>query len=143
MISINATLILQIIHFLILMFVLNRILFRPILKLIRDREDYYENTKKSIHDIEEETERLRRELIEKQVEARKEATEERGQLKAEGLREVEKFMDSSRIQGASLRAKADEEVNQEIERVKPMISDEANRLAEEMMQNVIGRRISV
>lgn len=143
MISINATLILQIIHFLILLFVLNRILFRPILKLIRDREDFYENTKRSILDIEEETERLRRELIEKQVEARKVATEERGQLKAEGMSEAEKFMDASRIQGANLRSKADAEVTQEIERVKPRISDEANSLAEEVMQSVIGRRISV
>jgi len=143
MISINATLILQIIHFLILLFVLNRILFRPILKLIRDREDFYENTKRSILDIEEETERLRRELIAKQVQARKEATEERGQLKAEGMSEAEKHLDASRIQGANLRSKADAEVIQEIERVKPMISDEANRLAEEVMQSVIGRRISV
>jgi hypothetical protein len=113
------------------------------LKLVHDREDYYENTKKSILDIEEETERLRQELIQRQVEARKEATVERGQLKAEGMSEAEKVMDASRNQGTNLRAKADDEVKQEIERVQPLISDEANRLAEEVMQRVIGRRISV
>jgi F-type H+-transporting ATPase subunit b len=143
MISINATLIIQIIHFLILLFILNRVLFRPILKLIRDREDYYENTKQSIVDIEQETERLRRELIERQMEARKEATKERSQLKAEGVSKAEKVMDASRTQGASLRSKADDEVHQELKRAQPFISDEAKRIAEEVMQNVIGRRTSV
>jgi F-type H+-transporting ATPase subunit b len=143
MISINATLILQIIHFLILLFILDRVLFRPILKLIHDREDYYENTKKSIVDIEKETERLRQELIERQIEARKEATVKRGQLKAEGLSEAEKVMDASRNQGTNLRSEADDEVEQELERVQPLISDEAKRIAEEVMQRVIGRRITV
>ena len=58
MISVNATLIIQIIHFLLLVFILNRIMFRPIMRLIDERGKHIEDTKKQMANIEMETNEL-------------------------------------------------------------------------------------
>ncbi|MCP4001475.1 MAG: F0F1 ATP synthase subunit B', partial [Gammaproteobacteria bacterium] len=52
MISINATLVVQLIHFLLLLFIMNRLMLQPLLKLIREREDYTKRTKSEIKELE-------------------------------------------------------------------------------------------
>ena len=52
MISINATLFVQIIHFLILVLILHLILFRPILKLMGERINHVDKMEKETEDIE-------------------------------------------------------------------------------------------
>ena len=51
LITINATIIAQLVHFFILLFVMNRLMFRPILKIIQDREVYSKNKIQEIKDI--------------------------------------------------------------------------------------------
>ena len=88
MISINATLVVQIIHFLILVFILNRLMFKPILKKIEERKEYVEKTKGEINDLDQEAERLKKKFISEQVNARKDAFVLRDELRnqAFGLR---------------------------------------------------------
>jgi len=141
MISINATLIIQVIHFLILTFILNRLMFRPISKLINDRTQHTEKTKDRIKKIGLETERLRREYLSVENEARKNVSEERAELRHKGLSEVEEFHNDSRKEVALIRAKADKRAMEKIEGTKPLLHAEATLLADEIAEMVIGRRI--
>jgi len=141
MISINATLIVQVIHFLILTFILNRLMFRPILQLINDRTQYTEKTKDRIKKIGLETERLRREYLSVENEARKNVSEERAELRHKGLSEVEEFHNDSRKEVALIRARADKRAMEKIEETKPLLHAEAALLADEIADMVIGRRI--
>ena len=79
MISINATLILQVINIIILILILNRLMFRPILKLTRERVEYFRSTKNQIKELELETERLKEEFVTVQRDARKTASQEAAQ----------------------------------------------------------------
>lgn len=142
MISINATLILQVLHFLILVFVLNRILFRPILKLINERTEYVETTTHEIRNLEVETEELREKHLSLQNEARKNATLERTQIRGLGITEAEKTVSNSRQEVSSIRAKADKDAREELERTLPMLQGEAVMLADEITEKMIGRRIT-
>ena len=73
MISINATLLLQVVHIIILILILNRLMFRPILKLTMERKEYFRSTRDKIREIEQETERLREEFVSVQRNARRDA----------------------------------------------------------------------
>ncbi|MFZ7110107.1 MAG: hypothetical protein ACOWYE_00355 [Desulfatiglandales bacterium] len=142
MISINATLVVQIIHFLILVFILNRLMIRPILKLIDERTEYIQKTKDEIVTLELETERFREELVSVQNDARKGAALERDQLRRLGLQEADQSLEESLAQVSSIRSKADIEAEKEVRKTQPLLLNEAIVLAEEIIERVIGRRIA-
>ena len=142
MISINATLLAQVIHFLILMFILNRLMFRPIMKLIKERKEYTEKTSNRTKSIEFDTERLRQEFISKENDARKNASEERAEYRGTGMIAATDLVDESRKEVAAIKVKADKEVYAEVSKTQPLLHDEAAALAEEITERVIGRRIS-
>jgi F-type H+-transporting ATPase subunit b len=141
MISINATLLLQIVHFLVLTFILNRLLFRPILRLINERRGHIETTISETKELELETERLRNEYLTRHENARKEAARERTQLRSRGISEAEEFLSKSRKEVATVRAEADGKAESEFRKTQPLLRDEAARLADVITERVIGRRI--
>lgn len=142
MISINATLVVQIIHFLILVFILNRLMIQPILKKIEDRKEYIEKTKGEINDLELETEQLKKKFISEQVNARKNAFLLRDELRSQAVGQTEEYLRGSQEKAASLRADADSHAEKEIEKTQPLLPGEAATLAEEIIERVIGRRIA-
>ncbi len=142
MISINATLLAQVIHFLILMFILNRLMFQPLLKLIRERKEYTDETSNRIKSIENDTERLRQEFISKENDARKNATEERAEYRGAGIVEGSELIEESRKQVAAIKKKADKEIEAEINKTQSLLHDEAAALAGDITERVVGRRIS-
>jgi len=152
MISINATLMAQVIHFLILMFILNRLMFQPIMKLIKERKEYTEKTSNRTKSIEFDTERLKQEFISKENDARKNASEERAEYRnaseeraeyrGTGMIEATDLVDESRKEVAAIKVKADKEIEAEVNKTQSLLHDEAAALAGEITERVIGRRIS-
>ncbi|MDY6971024.1 MAG: ATP synthase F0 subunit B [Thermodesulfobacteriota bacterium] len=141
LITINATLVAQVVHFLILMFILNRLMFRPILKVINDRTAYTEEKREAIKELELETERLRDEFASRKNDARKDLTLEKADYRDQGMAKANAILDDSRKEAAAIKAKAEEEVGAEIDKVKLSVHGEAAALAEEIMKKVLGRRI--
>ena len=142
MISINATLVVQVIQFLILVFILNRLMFRPILKLVKERAEYIEKTKNEIENIELDTAQVRDEYLLRETNARKDAALERSRIRDTGIAHAEGFLNDSRKEVTSIRAEADSEAEEQLNKTRPLLQDEAEVLAEEIMERVIGRRIA-
>lgn len=143
MISINATLVLQVFHFLILAFILNRFMFRPILRTLTKRTQHFENTRAAIENLEKETQRLKNEHLENEQRARREAVQERTELRNKGLDEVEKMLGESREKVVSMRTEADQNARREVKKLRPSVQQEAGQLADEILEQVIGRRSAV
>ena len=141
MISINATLVLQVVQLLILVYILNRLVFRPILKLINDRTTFVEKSKEEIKKIEIETERLRKDYHTKQGGERKSASKEGQRLKTMGLAKVEEIMDQSLKEAASIRMEALKKAAEQIDATKPHLGDKAMALSDEIVERMIGRRV--
>ena len=141
MISINATLFVQVIQFLILVFILNRVMFRPILKVIRERNRYIEKRRNDIGNLEEETIRLRDEYLSRKTDARKKAAQARSEIRNAGIAKAEEFESDSRKQVAVIKTEADKEAEAEVERTMPLLQGEAAALADEIIERVIGRRM--
>ncbi len=140
LININATLVLQVIHFLILVFILNRIMIRPILKLVREREAYAEKKKNEIQEFEQKVTQLEEEFISKETSARKNATRERVKVRADGMTTAEIYINDAQKKVASIRTKASKAVEEEINKAQPLLKEQATALVDEILDKVIGRR---
>ncbi|MBW1867867.1 MAG: hypothetical protein JRI73_00900 [Deltaproteobacteria bacterium] len=121
MISINATLVIQVIHFLILVYILNRLMFRPILKLIDKRDVHVEKTRKGVDRALNKTEVLKESCLSKVHEARVDATQERTDLREAGIAETKKLLGRSKEETAVIRAEMDKEAEKEIEMTRPLM----------------------
>lgn len=143
MISINATLVLQVIHFLILAFILNRLMFRPIMKLIRDRSSHVKRAIDEVRNVEQQIVRLRDEFEKRQNSARQDANVQRSKLRNMGVVEAEKFLSESREKVSSIRARAEEVAEEEFKRAKPSLEGQTAMLAKEIIEKVVGRRAEV
>jgi F-type H+-transporting ATPase subunit b len=141
MISINATLVVQLIHFLILLFIMNRLMLQPLLKLIREREEFTQKTKSEIKDIEVKIVQLKEQFVSKENDARRDAAKERSDITNDGIAEADGFLDASRKEVAQIREKSDKEVEVEINKTQPLLEGEAASLVKGIMEKVIGRRV--
>ncbi|MDY7035312.1 MAG: hypothetical protein SV375_03990 [Thermodesulfobacteriota bacterium] len=141
MISINATLFVQVLHFLILTFILNRLMFRPIMRLVKDRTRYIEKTEKEIVNIESETTQLVSKCISMENDTRKDAGEERSQFKKEASKIAENIFQDTKNEVAVIREEVDKNVERQLEAAQKFLHSEAVVLADEITKKIIGRRV--
>jgi len=143
MISINATLLVQLIHFLLLLFIMNRLMLQPLLKLIREREEFTTRTKSEIQDLEVRIGQLKEEFISKEEGARKDAAHERSEITNEGMTEAEGYLNQSREAVSAIRQEAERDVEAEVNKTQPLLDAEASGLVEGIMEKIVGRRVEV
>jgi len=143
MISINATLVIQVIHFLILVYILNRLIFRPILKLMDERDEHIEKTKKGVDEALDKTEGLKERCVSQVHQARTDATQERTELRETGIAETKELLERSKEETAAIRAETDKETEKEIEMTRPLMHDQVIVLAEGIIEKLLGRRLEV
>ncbi len=141
MISINETLLVQLIHFLILLFVMNRLMLQPLLKLIREREEFTSKTKSEIKDIEVKIGQLKEDFVLKGNDARRDAARERSEITDAGMSEADGFLETSRKEVATIRNKADKEIEDEVNKTQPLLEGQAASLVEGIMEKIISRRV--
>ena len=143
MISINATLVIQIIHFLILVYILNRLMFRPILRLMDERTGHIEKTEKRVDEALDKTEVLKESCLSRVHNARNDATIARTELRETGIAETKKLLARSKEETAVVKAKTDKEAEREIEMARPLMHDQVIVLAEGIIEKMLGRRLEV
>ena len=141
MININATLVVQVILFLITLFFLNRLLIRPIMKVVQNRTRFFQETEDKILSLEKETEELKRRFSQLQIDARKDAALERDRLKKAGNTQAGEYMDQSKNRAASIRAEGEAKAEAEKEKERPLLKDQAAVLSGDIVEKLIERRI--
>jgi F-type H+-transporting ATPase subunit b len=141
MISINATLVVQVILFLITLFFLNRLMIRPILRVVQKRTQVFQESKDQILALETETEDLKRRFSQLQKDARKHAFSESDQLKRAGNTQAGEYLDQSKVEATSIRADAETKAEAEKQKERPLLKNQAALLAEEIVEKLLERRI--
>ena len=141
MISINATLVVQVILFLITLFFLNRLLIRPIMKVVQNRSRFFQETEDKILSLEKETEELKRRFSQLQMDTRKDAALESDRLRKAGNTQAGEFLDQSKNRAASIRAEGEAKAEAEKEKERPLLKDQATQLSGDIVEKLIERRI--
>ena len=139
LISINETLIFQIISFLIFLFIINRIMFRPLRKVMNERETYIENVQKDIIEAESQFEDLTNQIQAQENDVRDEAFKQKEQLEASGSQQADEIMASTREEINALRAEAKKDVDARISAARKHVQKESEDLAKQIIETVLYR----
>ena len=135
------TLILQLLQLLLLVWILNRIMFRPLLRLINDRDQHIEKIKQDVGNIERETTDLVNKNMAMEKDARLDAGEERARLRNEANSQMESIFEDTRKEMDMIMSEAEKEIDDQVEKARDVLRREAAVLAEEIIEKVIGRRV--
>ena len=141
MLNIDGTLLLQIVNFLVLLFILNLILFRPIRKILSQREEEMSSRQKTIDDFQDQAEKNEKGIEEGVVQARKEGYAEKEAFKSQGLEQEKEILEEA---GAGVEQKlsaAKKEIETKIAVAREALEGQIASFSDELAQKILGRSI--
>lgn len=141
LISINATLLHQLIAFLVFLFIINRIMFRPLRSVMGERESLMEKIRLDTVDAAKEFERLTATLKAKESTVRSEAQDVRCEIEEQGGREAVEILEFARQEISSIKAKAETAVEAQIAEARKKLRKESEALAVNIMEKMLDRRL--
>lgn len=139
MISINATLVVQIINFLILIWILNRILFRPIFRIIEEREKSVENSRAEMGRLKTSSEEKIKACEAQIIEARSAATVHKEEIRGQAAVQARQIMEQARTQAQEHISAIQTEVAIEAEQAKADLADFKESIVRLVFAKVMGR----
>lgn len=142
MVEINLTIVIQVVQFLILVFILNRILFRPISQAIEERDEKISAWEEKTRTLQE-TVRIKIESYEKElVEVRAKAQEEQQQLSNELNAREEEKVGAVFEEAAQMVASTKQALQEETKRLRQELRRQAEEMAQMVTEKVLGRKVS-
>lgn len=142
LISLNETLIAQLISFLIFLFLINRIMIRPLRETMGKRENYIENIESEILQSSEKLEDLNQQLWEHERKVVREANSEKEDLKNQGNQQAQEILGETKNEIGQIREENAELLNQEISDARKYIEAESEKLAGTIMETILERGVS-
>lgn len=141
MISLDYTILLQMLLFVFLWIVLSRVLFRPYLSLLEERERKTEGAEEESSSLEQEGERLRALYEEGIAKARAVGTAAKEAILQEVRQQREEALNRAREEAFKSLEQVRLDIRNEVSRERENISREAEVIAQEMVGKVLGRRV--
>lgn len=141
MISLDYTVLVQIASFLLLWFFLNRLVFTPFRRVIEEREQRTDGVKTETESLIEERRRLQEEVESRIARAGAEGESIKEAILQEALRTRERLLNQAQGNAAQVLQAAQEEIQQEVQRVHGLVAEEAEAIAQQMAEKIIGRKI--
>jgi F-type H+-transporting ATPase subunit b len=140
-ITLDYTVVIQIASFLLFWFLLNKILFRPFLELLAERERRTEGFKAQAASLAEEVERLRAAYESGIAKAREEGDRAKAAILADGRLAREHLLAQARDEAGKILQQARDEIQGELQRGKAFAAREAEGIARQMAEKILGRRV--
>ena len=142
LISINETLFVQLISFLIFLYLINRIMFRPLGNVMTERTEYMDGLKQSVVDADAEVVRLADELSTKEAAAREEAQTHRKHLESEASQAADEIYTAARQEIQALKDATEQEIASQLGEARAHLPSESEELATGIMEKILNRRLS-
>ena len=137
LLSVDKTVVIQLFIFLVALFLLNRLVFRPLLGVGDRRDELTAGTLREAEEMTQKAESAIAEYNEKLAEARTQATETRNGLRQQGQSESSKMLVSAREAAQAELEGAREILESEIAKIRADLRGEAELLAAEISNRVL------
>ncbi len=141
MISIDYTLLIQMVNFVVLMFILNLLLYKPVLGIIDKR-------KKNLKDIEEEIKRLNQSVDERMAAyeeklrlAKGQALEKKQEIMAEGAEQAKSFIEAAKGDIPGMMEKFHADMNREVDEARRILTNQSRKISIEIAEKLLGRSL--
>jgi F-type H+-transporting ATPase subunit b len=142
LISINATLIIQLLSFLIFLFIINRIMFKPLVEVQGSRASRMEAVRLQISEAEQTVARMIAELEQKELQAKDEAFERQKVLDADAKQQVNEIFDAVKAEIETLKVQTNQNVKAQIQNAREHLAAESKKLSRVIMEKTLDRRLT-
>ncbi len=142
MISINATLVVQIINLLVLIFVLNKIMYKPIRAIMAERGQKIEKDQAEVERIEKESQEAQAAYTSGLHQGRVKIRHKLAELRSETEAKVKVILAEAQEKAKQQQAAVIASVEEELARAREDIKAEAEKVATSLASTVLGRGIS-
>lgn len=140
MISINFTLFVQIAHFLLLVWIMNRLLIKPVMAHINQRDEDLANRRQAAASLVDEAKDREEAYLDQMKTARIEAGKERDKMLYEASAEAHELREKSTEEGRKIIEKVREEVAASMEELRASLTAGEDQMAEELAASYLGRK---
>ena len=138
MLDINMWFFVLVLNFLALLFILNIVLFKPLLKIFKEREDIVKGSLDAAKDMsnrrEETIARLNKEL----AETRNKAKDVFEALKAEGLQNQKEVLSKAEAEASKVLEKAKADLKAEAEKARTTLRADVDKFSDEIVRKLVG-----
>ena len=141
MIKLDWTLFLQFVNFMVLMFVLNALLFKPLRAALQARREAIEASRAKVQDIDEQVQAQIARYEAQLQEARQEGAEERASLRKAGQQEEARILGEANQTAAAKLQTIKEQIQDEAGAARQALRNETEALAKEIAGKVLGRTV--
>lgn len=142
LISINETLVVQLVSFLIFLYIINRIMFKPLTSVIDERNEHIEGMRMEIVKAEDELDKVKEMLRSNEKAVKNEAFSIKGELEAAGDQRATDIFNEAKGQIEDMRQKAQAEVDAQLAEARKSMEKESEILVVQIMEKVLERRLA-
>ena len=137
----DYTLLIQMVLFLILIFVLNILLYKPILAIIERRKKQLEESENEIKLFNESVEKRVAEYEEKLKQAKIKGSELKKEIIQEGENQAKNIVDVVRNEIPVIAREFQQKMDEEVEKAKLILDSHSRELSLEIARKVLGRPV--
>ena len=137
----NYTLFIQIANFLILLFLLNIFLFKPIRGILVKRHEEENGLQSSIDDYQSRADQNEKGVEEGRVQARKEGVKEKDSLKELGLQKEQGILQDAMYAAEEKIGNARKDVDAKMADVRKSLEDQIAVFSNELAEKILGRNV--
>ena len=141
MVSLDYSLGIQIVNFILLIFILNRLLYKPLLGMIDKRKQQFAESEAEIRRLQETVEQKMAAYEEKLRQAKATAIEQKKEIIRQGADEAREIIDAVRAEIPGLMEQFQVRMEEEIDAAKKTLTGQSQKLSLEIAEKVLGRSL--
>ena len=141
MVSLDYTILIQMANFVLLIFILRKLLYVPILGVMDERKDRMEAADGEVKRLKQDVEQKFAEYEEKVQQAKLNAMEQRNSIVKEGADLAKSTIDAVRSEIPALMEQFNARVNAEVDAARAVLRSQSRRISLDIAEKVLGRSI--
>ncbi len=141
MVDIDSTVFIQLINFLLLIWILNQVLYKPILRMLDRRKEILDKAQEEVKSVQDTIDRRVAEYEEKIRAAKMEAMGRKGDLAKEGSEAAKVITDKAKGEISGMMGEFQAKLEKELASVRELLRNQSQRISSEIAEKVLGRSI--
>lgn len=142
MIALDSSVVWQILLFLVLWLIVSKVLFRPYMALLEEREQKTTGADDNSFSLEHEAERLRAQYEQGIADAAAAGQVSKEAIVQEGRHQKEALLSDAREEAARILERVRLEIQSQLTRERELALREADAVAHDMVEKILGRRVA-
>jgi F-type H+-transporting ATPase subunit b len=142
LISINETLVVQLISFLIFLFIINRIMIRPLRETMTERDHYIQLVQRDTLDARKQLEAVVAASRQEEHDIRQTAFQIVAEMEDLGNQEAQDLVGVARDEIADQKRQSHAEIERHLSEAMTTVQDEAQALSVSIMEKVLNRKVA-